>query len=52
MNAGSSFQRLIDEVLHGLPFAYCYLDDIFYFSGAPGEPPVGVEPAARGLAFP
>jgi hypothetical protein len=26
-NAGSSFQRMMDRVLAGLPFAYCYLDD-------------------------
>jgi hypothetical protein len=27
-NAGSSFQRMMDRVLSGLPFAYCYLDDL------------------------
>jgi hypothetical protein len=27
-NAGSSFQRMMDRVLVGLPFAYCYLDDL------------------------
>jgi cleavage and polyadenylation specificity factor subunit 1 len=27
-NAGSSFQRMTDRVLAGLPFAYCYLDDL------------------------
>jgi hypothetical protein len=27
-NAGSTFQRLMDRVLNGLPFAFCYLDDI------------------------
>jgi hypothetical protein len=27
-NAGSSFQRMLDCVLTGLPFAYCYLDDL------------------------
>ncbi len=27
-NAGSSFQRMMDRVLTGLPFAYCYLDDL------------------------
>jgi cleavage and polyadenylation specificity factor subunit 1 len=27
-NAGSSFQRMMDRVLAGLPFAYCYLDDL------------------------
>ena len=27
-NAGSSFQRMMDQVISGLPFAYCYLDDL------------------------
>jgi hypothetical protein len=27
-NAGSSFQCMMDRVLAGLPFAYCYLDDL------------------------
>jgi hypothetical protein len=27
-NAGSSFQRMMDRVLAGLPFAYCYLDNL------------------------
>jgi cleavage and polyadenylation specificity factor subunit 1 len=27
-NAGSSFQRMMDRVLAGLPFTYCYLDDL------------------------
>jgi hypothetical protein len=27
-NAGSSFQRMMDCVLAGLPFTYCYLDDL------------------------
>ncbi len=27
-NAGSSFQRMMDRVLTGLPFAYCCLDDL------------------------
>ncbi len=27
-NAGSSFQRMMDRVLAGLQFAYCYLDDL------------------------
>jgi len=27
-NAGSSFPRMMDRVLAGLPFAYCYLDDL------------------------
>jgi hypothetical protein len=31
-NAGSTFQRLMDRVLNGLPFAFCYLDDIIVAS--------------------
>ncbi len=31
-NAGSSFQRMMDRVLAGLPFAYCYLDDLWIAS--------------------
>ncbi len=27
-NAGRSFQRMMDRVLAGLPFTYCYLDDL------------------------
>jgi RNase H-like domain found in reverse transcriptase/Reverse transcriptase (RNA-dependent DNA polymerase) len=27
-NAGSTFQQLIDRVLSGLPFSFCYLDNI------------------------
>jgi hypothetical protein len=27
-NAGSSFQRMMDRVLAGLPFTYCYPDDL------------------------
>jgi hypothetical protein len=27
-NAGSSFQLMMDRVLAGLPFTYCYLDDL------------------------
>jgi hypothetical protein len=27
-NAGSSFQCMMDRVLAGLPFTYCYLDDL------------------------
>ena len=30
--APAYFQRLVDEVLRGLPFAFGYLDDIFIFS--------------------
>ena len=28
-NAAQTFQRLIDEVLRGLPFAFAYIDDVF-----------------------
>jgi hypothetical protein len=31
-NAGSTFQRLKDRVLNGLPFAFCYLDHIIVAS--------------------
>jgi hypothetical protein len=27
-NAGQSFQRMMDQVLAGLPFAFCYIGDI------------------------
>ena len=30
--APAYFQRLVDEVLRGLPFAFGYLDDILIFS--------------------
>lgn len=31
-NAAQSFQRLIDEVLHGLPYTYAYIDDVLIAS--------------------
>lgn len=31
-NAGQTFQRFIDEVLHGLSFAYAYIDDVLIAS--------------------
>lgn len=31
-NAPSSFQRFMNEVLHGLSFAYCYIDDVLIAS--------------------
>jgi hypothetical protein len=31
-NAGQSFQRMMDQVLAGLPFAFCYNDDILVAS--------------------
>jgi hypothetical protein len=33
-NAGSTFQRLMDRVLHGLPWCFWYLDDIITASGS------------------
>ena len=36
-NAGQSFQRFMDEVLSGLDFAFCYLDDILIGSSTPDE---------------
>ena len=32
MNASSTFQRLIDTVLDGIPFVFCYLDDVIIAS--------------------
>lgn len=31
-NAGQTFQRFVDEVTHGLEFAYAYIDDIIIAS--------------------
>ena len=31
-NAAQTFQRLIDEVLRGLPFAFAYIDDVLIAS--------------------
>ncbi len=36
-SAGQSFQRFMDEVLDGLDFAFCYLDDILIGSTSPEE---------------
>ena len=36
-NAGSSFQRMMDCVIPGLPFVFCYLDDLRVASGSPQE---------------
>ncbi|BHF82504.1 hypothetical protein SprV_0802564200 [Sparganum proliferum] len=36
-NAAQSFQRFIDEILRGLPFAYAYVDDILVASSAAEE---------------
>ena len=34
-NAAQTFQRFIDEVLRGLPFAYVYIDDVLKASANP-----------------
>lgn len=31
-NAAQTFQRVIDEVLRGLPLAFVYIDDVFIAS--------------------
>ena len=36
-NAAQTFQRFIDQVLHGLPFTYAYIDDILVASKSPEE---------------
>ncbi|CAH8462440.1 unnamed protein product [Dicrocoelium dendriticum] len=36
-NAAQTFQRFIDQVLHGLPFVFAYLDDILIASKTPEE---------------
>ena len=36
-NAGQTFQRFIDEVLHGLHFTCAYVDDVLIASGSPEE---------------
>ena len=36
-NAAQSFQRFIDQVLHGLPFVYAYIDDRLVASSNPQE---------------
>ncbi len=36
-NAGQSFQRFMEEVLSGLDFAFCYLDDILIGSSSTEE---------------
>ena len=35
--APAYFQQLVNEVLHGLPFAFGYIDDILIFSATPGQ---------------
>ena len=36
-NAARSFQRFINEVLHGLHFSYAYIDDVLIPSNTPDE---------------
>ena len=36
-NAAQSFQRFMDQVLRGLPFAYAYIDDVLIASSSPEE---------------
>ena len=36
-NAHAKFQRVMDQVMCGLPFARCYIDDVIIFSKAPYE---------------
>ena len=36
-NAAQTFQRFIDQVLHGFPFVYMYIDDVLVASTSPQE---------------
>uniref|UniRef100_A0A1X7VGD7 Reverse transcriptase domain-containing protein n=1 Tax=Amphimedon queenslandica TaxID=400682 RepID=A0A1X7VGD7_AMPQE len=36
-NAAQTFQRFIDEVLHGLTFAYAYIDDVLIANASEGK---------------
>ena len=36
-NAAQTFQRFIDQVLHGLPFVYVYINDFLVASTSPQE---------------
>jgi hypothetical protein len=36
-NAPAEFQRVMDQVLKGLPFSRCYIDDVIIFSNTPEE---------------
>ena len=36
-NEAQTFQRFIDQVLHGLPFVYAYIDDLLITSASPEE---------------
>lgn len=49
-NAGQTFQRFIHEVLHGLHFAFAYLDDILIASESEEEHYAHVEQVCERLA--
>ena len=36
-NAGQTFQRMMDQVLQGLDYCFCYLDDVLVASATPEE---------------
>ena len=36
-NAPSEFQKMMDQVLSSLSFAWCYIDDVIIFSRTPYE---------------
>ena len=36
-NVHAKFQRVMGQVLSGLPFARCYIDDVIIFSKTPHE---------------
>ena len=36
-NMPAKFQRMMDQILCGLPFAQCYMDDVIIFSRTPHE---------------
>jgi len=36
-NALAEFQCIMDQVLKGFPFAWCYIDDVIIFSNTPKE---------------
>ena len=36
-NVAQTFQQLVDQVLHGLPFCYAYIDDVLIASSSPTE---------------
>ena len=36
-NAGQTFQRFIDDVMHNLGFVFCYIDDLLISSSSLAE---------------